>query len=575
MDALLRTIRRWRLLTIRKFLYLPHILSTREKRFWALLVVVTLVGGTGLLVRLWHTITIPVPAVGGSYREGMLGVPSIINPLYATADAERDLARLIYAGLFTYSGDGTLIPDMAEKFDISGDGKIYTVTLKKGILWHDGREVRADDVIFTVRTIQNPLYRSVLRANWQGVTAEELDDWTIRFTLPAPYAPFIENLTVGILPKHLWESVRPEQAPLHTLNLKPIGSGPYRFEAFGQEQDGTITWYQVSRNPRYHTVGPYLTDITFYFFPREENLVTAWKKGDIDGFGPVPHAELSNIDPDKSTLITLKMPRVFGLFFNQAKTPSLRERNVREAIARAIDRSTLVTDQLLASAIPLTAPLPFTHGKEQEFTFDTERAKTLLDEAGWNKLNADGIRIKVTREKNKAATSTLAFTLVTSDWPDLLHTAEKLQSMLRAVGIGITIQQKSFTDLEASIIRPRNFELLLFGQVYGYEMDPFTFWHSTQIKDPGLNIALYANKTADKILEDARRIQDRDARAKKYEEFVTTFAEEIPSVFLYSQLYHYVVPVDLGGITLSTVSLPSDRFNEINQWYLKTRRQLK
>lgn len=569
-----RILIRWRLMSFRKFFYLPHILNPQEKRFILFLVFLIFLGGGGFLTRLYLKFTVPVPKVGKTYVEGMLKEPRTINPLYAAQDADRDLARLVYAGLFTYSGEGKIIPDLAEKYEVSADGKSYTITLKKDIFWHDGQRVNADDVVFTLKTVQNPQYKSVARANWQGVEIEKLNQDMIRFILRAPYAPFLENLTLGILPKHWWKNIGPEQALLHELNLKPIGSGPYKFYSFKQAADGSILWYELTRNAKYHRGGPYLEKITFVFLKNEEELLAALNRGSIDGFGPVASLKLPALDQNKISIRTLQMPRLFSLFFNEKKAPALADKNVRHALEQAIDKIELAK-KATGGAIPAHSPLPFLASETtNQIIYNQEKARMMLERAGW-KNGKDGIREKKIKEKGKESVTPLRLKLVTIDTPELLRTADLIKNILREVGADIEIEKKSFNDLETKILRPRDFEILLFGQVYGFEADPFAFWHSSQIKDPGLNVALYSNKKIDQILEETRRLADPVLRKKKYEEFARLILADTPAIFLYSQLYSYLLPTDIKGVNLAKISLPADRFNEVNVWYRTTKRILK
>ena len=284
---------------IRKIFYLPKISTKQEMRVLFLLIVITLVSGLTLASRLYLQMTISVPRIGSSYTEGLLEDPRAINPLYASHDTDRDISRLIFSGLFIYNGSGIIGHDLASDLDISTDGKVYTVTLKKNLQWHDGQPLTADDVVFTIHTIQNGQFRSPLRSDWQGVSVEKLSDDSVRFSLRAPYAPFIENLTLGIIPQHIWQHVTPEQAPLHEANLKPVGSGPYRFDQMRQSKDGSIQWYQIMRNANYHRPGPYIQKIIFQFFKNEDELFAAWHRGIIDGFGNVSPRRIAEINPEK------------------------------------------------------------------------------------------------------------------------------------------------------------------------------------------------------------------------------------------------------------------------------------
>ncbi|MBI2056419.1 MAG: peptide ABC transporter substrate-binding protein [Candidatus Sungbacteria bacterium] len=568
-------------MSAKKILYLPRILSTGEKGIFTALFFVALLSGALFFGKIYLRLTVPMHAIGGSYTEGILGEPRVINPLFASRDAERDLSRLIFSGLFTYNSESGITGDLAEKYEASEDGKIYTVTLRKDIFWHDGTPLTADDVAFTIHTIQNTQYKSPLRPNWQGVNIEVQDPLTVRFILRTPYAPFIENLTVGIIPKHIWEKITPERSLLHEQALSPIGSGPYRFNEMRQEKDGTISWYRLSRNAKYHREGPYLASITFMFYRNEDDMFSAVRTGKIDGYGPISEKFITHINKNTMSVHAAEMPRIFGIFFNDQKAAAFLEKPVRQAIEFALNRDEIAKQVVSGGSMPFAYPLPgFLKLHEQnvpERAFNTDEAKRLLKQAGWTDSDEDGILDKKTRDsKTKSLRQTsLLFNLKTSDWPDLVRTAEIIKAELQAVGIGITIETLPFSELEASVIRPRDFEILLFGQVYGHEPDPFPFWHSSQIKDPGLNVAIYASKKADRVLEEARKSNDPAERTAQYKEFETIIANDIPAVFLYSQTFLYLLPNDLQGVDVRKLSLPSDRFNEVHMWFRETKRVFK
>lgn len=573
----------WQTFTVKKFLFFPNILTRREKWIYGVVLGIFLVSSIGLLGRIYISVTIPVPAIGGSYTEGLLKQPRAINPLYTSAnDTDRDLARLIFSRIVTYTGDGSIELDLAKQLEISDDGKTYTVRLRDDVRWHDGEPLSADDVLFTIKRIQNPKYQSPLRANWQGVQARAEDASTIIFTLQAPYAPFIENLTVGILPEHLWQNVNPDQALLHGLNVKPVGSGPYRFRQFDQDAEGKIISYTVERNPDYYRDGPFIKQITFKFFETEDALYSAWRRGSVESVGPISKTYAPLIEQE--TMLEIETPRVFSLFFNDKKEPIFADDAVRRAIAHAINKEYIVEKVMLGGASIIDSPLPFASGFEDAnraelftYPYDPDRARALLEEDDWIDKDGDGIREKlIKREGNKTATTTpLRFTLVTSDWPDLIAVAESIKTMLAEIGVDVTIHMFPFTELESTVIRPREFQLLLFGHAYGYEPDPFAFWHSSQIKDPGLNIANYTNKTVDGYLEDARRKTDPVDRALAYTEIEKRITKDLPAVFLFSQIDRYPLPADINGVELKKIALPADRFNEINKWYRNTKRVLK
>lgn len=575
----LSSLHSWKLVTVRKLAYLPRLLPPEEKRLIFFLILITLLGGIGFFTRTYLRFTHPIPTIGGSYTEGLLGEIRSLHPLYASRDAERDISRLLYSGLFTYDSDGKLLQDLAADYEIGAEGKNYTVRLRENAMWHDGIPLTADDIIFTIQTIQNPQYQSPFRTNWQGVKVEKINDHEMRFVLRTPYAPFIENLTLGIIPRHLWNNVRPEQVLLHELNLKPVGSGPYQFARLEHRKDGSLLRYEVTRWKKYHREGPYLKKIAFLFFNTEEELLNAWHRDTIEGFGPVTPSYLRSFNQEQVAIFPLHMPRVFGIFFNEKQNAILADKRIRAAIAHALDKELIAERSATGGAISVESPLPWirnetaTNTNNAMYPYDAAKAQKLLQDAGWKDGDEDGIRGSKTYKKGK--TTKLRLTLLTSDWPYLVTAAEHIRLMLGAVGIGVAVERRPFTELESLVIRPRNFEMLLFGQVYGHEPDPFAFWHSSQIKDPGLNITFYHNKKADQLLEEARRTNDTRERNEQYQKFSTLVVEDLPAIFLFSQRYFYLLPRDIQGVNLGKIALPADRFNEINRWYRKTDRILR
>ncbi|MDP3697904.1 MAG: ABC transporter substrate-binding protein, partial [Candidatus Taylorbacteria bacterium] len=212
-----------------KFWLLPKVLSKKERYLIFILLLIILSSIIAIPVATYYHFTKPVAAYGGTIKEGIVGEPRHINPLLSQSDADRDLVKLVYSGLFKYNEDGKLLPDLAKSYETSPDELNYTVYLKENGIWHDGVPVTADDVIFTVQTAQNPDYGSLQRINWQGVELEKVNDQTIVFKLKNKYAQFLNNLTLPLLPQHLWENVKPINFALSEMNLKPIGSGPYQF----------------------------------------------------------------------------------------------------------------------------------------------------------------------------------------------------------------------------------------------------------------------------------------------------------------------------------------------------------
>lgn len=563
----------------KRLFYLPRLFTYIEKMVLGILLLIFVVSGIVFISGILGRFTVSVPADGGTYREGLLKEPRFINPIYASNnDTDRDLINLIFSGLLSYDANGNIIPDLASLPEISSDAKQYTFHLRP-VLWHDSAPVTADDVIFTIKTVQNPEYKSPLRANWQGVDAEKIDDHTVRLTLKQPYAPFIGNATLKIIPKHIWGKITPDSASLSELNLKPIGSGKYKFENFSQSSGGAVTEYTISRNEDYYGTKPHLLNVTFTVFPTQEELLAAYQKNLIDGVTMLGASSLGLFAKSDLVVYRLHLPRVFALFFNGNEEPAVADKNVRIALAEAIDKKDLILRTLAGGADPEDSPLPpgvLGHIENQNtLSYDPDNAKKLFEKAGWKLDPASQTWKKTETVKKKKTTLELTLTITTSDFPDLVEVAKYIQTSWTAIGVKTILEIRPISDLEVSNIKPRKYKILLFGEVYDHDPDPFAFWHSSQIKDPGLNIALYSNKRVDTLLEDARHTSDLNARKKKYEEFQKLVQEDAGAIFLYSPTYFYGVRGTVKGIAIDNVVFPSERFNGIENWYSKTKRVLK
>jgi len=480
-----------------------------------------------------------------------------------------DLVQLIYNGLLKYDNQGNLIPDLAESYEVSEDKVTYTFRLKKNVTWHDGEPFTAEDVIFTTNIISDPGYRSPLRSNWQGIETNIVDDYTITFTIKSPYIGFLNNLTFGILPKHIWESVSADKFPLAQTNLEPIGTGPFKYSPpFQKDSKGNILSYKLAANPNYFAGKPYISKITFNFYATDTQALDAYNRKEIMGISGLSSPKLSQIKGSQSTEVyKINMPRYFSIFFNQTKSVPLAYDEVREALALATDRKEIIDRVLQGNGIEVYSPiLPGMVGYSEEIDrkeYNLERANQILEEKGWQK-NEEGLRVK-----NDVP---LEINLVTTDWEELLETANIIKSQWEKVGVRVNVQPYSLSDIQQNYIRPREYDALLFGQVLGADPDPFSFWHSTQKKDPGLNLALFGNNDTDKLIEDGRIEFDPEKRKNEYIEFQKKLEEEIPAIFLYSPNYIYPLNKKVHIISINNLISPSRRFSEIEKWYVKTKR---
>jgi len=519
--------------------------------------------------------TVPAPARGGTHIEGAIGIPRFINPALAQiSDVDRDLTRLVYSGLMKYEKSGKLVLDLAQNFSIENN-TAYTFTLKDSLFWHDGKPLSADDVVFTIKLIQDPKYASPIRLNWQGVSVEQTDQKTISFKLTSPYSPFLENATVGILPKHIWENIAPKSFPLAEANLQPVGSGPYKFERFQKDPSGNIQAYILKTNENYYTAPPRIERLVFKFFESEDEAAAALGNKEVNALSFLSGSNRELAAGGANAVYSFTLPRYFAVFFNQIKSKALAQREVREALALALNREEIINVAAGGNGIPAYGPvvrelLGYNPQIEEKYKFSPEEAMKILEQAKWLDTDGDGVR-----EKKLAGESdprVLEFNLITVQWPELETVTRILKEQWGKTGARVNVESLTLGELQQNFIRPREYDALLFGQVVGIDPDPFSFWHSSQKKDPGLNLAMYENKTVDKILEEARQTLDSGIRSEKYLIFQDEITKDLPAIFLYTPLYLYPISDKIKGVGEGKIADPSWRFADVNKWYTETKR---
>lgn len=553
-DSLLKNIER------NKIHLIPKVLTKKERYLIFAFVSIILGAIISIPFTSFYHFTFSVPANGGSFKEGMVGEPRLINPLLSQAnDVDRDLTSLIYSGLMKYNGNGKLVPDLAKSYEVSSDGLNYTAYLRDNIFWHDGNQLTADDVIFTIKTAQNPDYGSSQRVNWQGVEIDKVNDFTIIFKLKEKYAQFINNFTIRILPKHAWEDIKPINFGLSDINLKPIGSGPYKFSKLKKDDAGRIREYELKANEKFYLGRPHIDDIRFKFFDSEEAMIDAYDKNSIENISFISGPNLKKIKFKRRLNIQeLKMPRYFGVFFNQDQSAALTDKNIRLALNYATNKEELLSKILDGKGEAVNSPMV---GNILGINSDVKTYTYNPDEA---------IKLMAGLPAGQAGKN-ISLKLTTSTWSELVAVASILKEQWAKVGITLELEILPTPELQR-VIKERNYQMLLFGEILTLDPDPFTLWHSSQRRDPGLNLALYNNKNADTILEEARKILNPLERSQKYDEFQKLVIEDVSAVFLYNSYYIYGQTKNIKGFESKIISMPADRFANIEKWYINTKR---
>lgn len=394
------------------------VLKKKEKIALSICLLFAISSFVFLVTNFYITHTKVAPYNGGSYTEGVVGQPRFINPIYGeTNDIDRTLIDLVFSGLMNYNKDGELVTDLAQSYKISNDGKTYDFILKDNIFWHDGKPLTSDDIIFTIKTIQNSDYKSPLRANWIDVTVEKISDKSLEFRLKTPYNSFLENVTVKILPKHIWSTIPPENFILSLYNLQPVGSGPYQFTGISQSNTGFIKTLHLQADRRYYNHPAFISNLLFQFFEKEEDLMKSVRAKAIDGFSlALSEKNGGNVEKEIGqgwsqnetfTKYSFFLPRYFAVFFNAAspnqKPPLFSDENVRRGLSYAVNKDELIKkinsgDDISKVDSPILPDFFGYQAPSNPYTFDIEKAKNLLDKSGF-KDNGNGVREKAITKK--------------------------------------------------------------------------------------------------------------------------------------------------------------------------------
>lgn len=594
-----------RLPKFRQLKYIGKYLNPKEVWLIRISVVVIIASLLVLGARFYYTHLQIVPMQGGKYVEGLIGSPYNINPLYSQVnDVDSDIAYLIYSSLFKRDINGDLVQDLVRDYSISKDNKIYTIHLKEGVKWHNGIPLKADDVIFTFNLISDKRYKSPLRASFEGVQIEKQGDYSFKFILQEPYAAFLDLLTFGIMPANIWSEYSPETIQLSEINLKPIGSGPYKFkELVKEKKTGHISEYRLETNKEYYGREPYV-DIVFKFYPDFENAILALNNGLVDGLSYLPENYKEEImTPKTFNFHKLFLPQITAVFFNQKENPALGDKALRQALAYAINKNALINDVLKGDAYAVDGPIlssSFAYDPEiKKYDYNKDKASKLLESIDWNLEKIDGEIIKKaqsdlesleteSKERKKAEEilslgegqwrkkddNYLIIHLSTVDRPENNNVVNAIKNYWEELGVKTVINLVPATQIQQEVIQPRKFDVLFYGQVLGSDPDPYAFWHSSQASADGFNIANFQNKEVDKLLEDARLITDQKIRKEKYKEFQKIISEEEPAIFLYSPIYTYPQSRKLKNFNSQLIFSPHDRFNNISEWYIETGKKL-
>jgi peptide/nickel transport system substrate-binding protein len=515
------------------------------------------------------------PTEGGVYSEGLIGSFGRLNPVLDYYNqVDRDVDRLIFCGLVRFGDRGIPESDLAESWGISADGKVYNFSIRSNAVWHDGQAVVSDDIIYTVDLLRNdqiPLPKDQIEF-WKQVQVDKLDDHTLQFRLPEAYAPFLDYLTFGILPKHIWENVTADQLANSEINLNPVGCGPFKFDHLTSES-GQVKSVTLAAFEDYYVRRPYIDQVNFHYYPDAASAISAYQEGNIMGIGHITQDILpATLSEEDLNLYSGRLPELTLIYLNlnNSDVPFFQNLVVRRALLMGINRQWIIDRVLGGQSIladgPVFPGMWAYYDEIEHIKFDTEKALASLKEDGYT-IPAEGGNV---RAKEGVA---LTFEMVYPDDPKHQAIAEAIQKNWMQLGVQVNLKAVPYQALISQYLEPRTYQAALvdLNLSRSPDPDPYPFWDQAQING-GQNYAQWDDRQASEYLEKARVAVDIEERAQDYRNFQVRFTTEMPALPLFYPVYSYAVNNQVQNVRVGYFFDPSDRFNTILDWYLRAKR---
>ncbi|MCK9361456.1 ABC transporter substrate-binding protein [Patescibacteria group bacterium] len=547
--------------------FINRVLVGRERGlFWGALAVGIIAFGVGL-TDIVRTRTELVPAGGGVFTEAVEGTPKLINPLFAPAnDVDRDLVALVFSGLFRLDGQLNAVPDLVKDYHWLENGKTLEVILREDARFHDGQPVTAHDVVFTYEAAKNQEWRSLLYSTFRDVVLIEVDEHTVQFQLPSANPLFLNDLTVGILPAHIWEEgVTPSNAHLADANLKPIGSGPYRVVSYTRDGRGNILHFHLARFGGYYGIQPFIEEVRFRFYPDRDQALQAVTNGQADAVAFVSWSEAESVRGEHLRTASLDLPRVTGAFFN-TKDKLLKDEKLRQALAMAVDSAelaALVGDR----AKPVNSPFPFLNDASSTVP-DLDGARAQLDKLGWKLAEGTNVRTN--------ASSTLTITIDVPNQPDLIALAELLKRRWSLIGAQVDVRADEDMPLLRNALATRAYQVLVWNILIPADQNLAQFWGSAYAGGSrGFNLSNLADRDVDAALERTRTATTTAELTDAQMALSQAIKKRTPALLLLRPSEAYLIASRVKGVSDMRISRPSDRFVDLQHWYVNERRQWK
>jgi peptide/nickel transport system substrate-binding protein len=515
------------------------------------------------------------PVQGGVYTEALIGSLQRLNPLIDSGNyADKDIDRLVFSRLIRFDSRGIAEGDVAKTWGVSEDGTIYNFELRNDVLWHDGIALTTDDIIFTINMISRggDLIPVDLSEFWSAVKVIKLDETNMQFVLPEAFAPFLDYLTFGILPEHIFGTMTYDEIVASTYNLQPIGSGPYKFKDLSLDGN-TITGITLEVNQNYYGSAPLIEELVFRYYPDAQTAYQAYLDGYVQGISDVSTDILTQVlENEELSLYSARLPQISMVLLNldNDSVSFFQEVKIRKALLLGINRQFLINEVFNGQAIQADGVIfPGTWAyleSASKYTYDPDQAREYLKQAGY----------VVTGETDPVrANDGVELKFVLSYPDDELHAkiAQMIQSDWKALDVIVTLEAVPVDQFVSDKLEARGYQAALvdINLANSPDPDPYPFWDQAQIVG-GQNYSQWSDRTVSDTLEQARVTTDLAERTRLYHNFQYLFADQLPALPLYYPVYSYAVDNQVHGISIGPLFSISDRFANVTSWYMVFKR---
>lgn len=489
------------------------------------------------------------PVEGGELRRRLNGEPTTLNAILQTSGPEAQVLQYVVRNLFDFDAQLNLVPGLAEGYDVSPDGLAYTIRLRPGAIWEDGRPVTAGDAVFTIRKLADPSVPApVFKPLFEDMeTVEALDPRRFRVRFREPYAFRAMAFALPLLPEHRFagkDFLRAKD------NRAPLANGPYRVVSWKAQESVTL-----ERNPRNWGPAGHFERVVFRILPDNTTAYRLLAAQELDE-NQIDAGLKARGEVDPAFLSCCRVVEFYSLDWIYValnnRSPLFADPRVRRALTMLSDRASIVRNLYRGSARIISGPwAPDSPAYDASLTplpFDPREAAKLLGEAGWRDTNGNGTIDRDGRE--------FAFEILVSTGSEVgRQIDEMLAAELSRVGVDARVRALEWAAFVA-LVDAGDFDAASLGwSTVDPNPDPYFYWHSSQCAPKGLNSVCYRNPEADRLMDEARREMDSGRRADLFHRLHRIFRDDAPVLFLVNSTQKFAFSNRVRGLTTSPLGL--------------------